>query len=176
MQTAQPTATPDTLKEGENAQPTATPDTANEVQTAQPTATPDTAKESENAQPTATPDTAKGAQPFPTLIPAQSYIKISIGDYSYAPMPLTEDASFTLKQSEEKQNTITIQKDGFTMSHSTCPDQTCVQQGEVTLENYKSRVLSNAIICLPNKVTLELLTAEEAQREWEFFSNLNTQK
>jgi hypothetical protein len=47
------------------------------------------------------------------------------------------------------------------MEDSTCENHDCVDQGEVTLENRKDRILGNMIICLPNQVTLQLLTPDE---------------
>ena len=49
------------------------------------------------------------------------------------------------------------------MESSNCDNQDCVGQGEVTLENRDSRILFNMVICLPHRLTLELLTREEAE-------------
>lgn len=43
-------------------------------------------------------------------------------------------------------NTIYAEKDGVSMSYADCPDKLCVRQGKIK---------SGAIICLPNRVTVE---------------------
>ena len=37
----------------------------------------------------------------------------------------------------------------------------CVMQGEITVDNYKTRVLTTYVICLPNDVSIEFIPAEE---------------
>jgi hypothetical protein len=63
-------------------------------------------------------------------------------------------------------NTVHISPDGFYMASATCNNQDCVHQGQVTLNNRDVRLLGNQVVCLPNKVILELLTPEEAQVVW----------
>ena len=36
-----------------------------------------------------------------------------------------------------------------------------LQQGEITVDNYKTRVLSTYVICLPNNVSIEFIPVEE---------------
>jgi hypothetical protein len=127
---------------------TAAPEPVEGVATPSPAA-----MEGENADPT----------PRPTLYPANSYLRISTGRGVYAPIPLVEDGSFKLTQGEGIENVIHVGKDSFYMESSTCDNQDCVEQGEVTLDNIEERILFNMVICLPNQVTLELLTPEEAQ-------------
>lgn len=45
-----------------------------------------------------------------------------------------------------KGNTICIESDGVSMTRADCPDRLCIKQGKIK---------SGAIICLPNKVTVE---------------------
>ena len=61
----------------------------------------------------------------------------------------------------EEVNLIHVTPDGFYMESSTCENQDCVNQGMVTLENRHSRILYNAVLCLPNMVSLALYTPEE---------------
>lgn len=63
-------------------------------------------------------------------------------------------------------NVVHISPDGFYMASATCDNQDCVHQGKVTLDNRDVRLLGNQVVCLPNKVILELLTPEEAQVVW----------
>ena len=46
------------------------------------------------------------------------------------------------------------------MESSSCDNQDCVGQGEITLDNYKTRILSTFVICLPNEVTIEMVPVE----------------
>ena len=48
-----------------------------------------------------------------------------------------------------------------------------MEQGEVSLSNREERLLGNMIICLPNNVTLELLTPAEAE---ELIAQANAQQ
>lgn len=43
-------------------------------------------------------------------------------------------------------NTILVERDGVSMTHADCPDKLCIRQGKIK---------GGAIICLPNKVTVE---------------------
>ena len=46
------------------------------------------------------------------------------------------------------------------MEYSSCENQDCVGQGEITMDNYKTRILSTFVICLPNNVTVEMVPVE----------------
>ena len=105
--------------------------------------------------------------PWPTLRPAQSYVRVSIGGQVAALLPLIEDTTYPVKQADGKENIISIGHNSVSMHSSTCENQDCVQQGEITLENKDTRVLFNMVVCLPNQVSLELLTADEAQAAYE---------
>ncbi len=62
-----------------------------------------------------------------------------------------------------EENVIAFTEDGVYMKSASCHNQLCVQQGEVTADNVATRFYRNQIICLPNRVTVELvLTDEEA--------------
>ncbi len=62
-----------------------------------------------------------------------------------------------------EENVISFTENGVVMKSATCHNQLCIGQGEVTLDNFRTRFYRNEIICLPNRVTVELvLTDEEA--------------
>ena len=46
-------------------------------------------------------------------------------------------------------NTVLVEKDGVSMKGADCPDKCCVQMGKITRSN-------ESIICLPNKVIVEI--------------------
>ena len=94
-----------------------------------------------------------------------AYLRVQAGDSVWEPIPLVDGGEYTMKQSDELVNVIHTTATGAVMHSSTCDNQSCVEQGWVTLENRESRVLGNLIICLPNEVVLEVLTPEEAGME-----------
>ena len=94
----------------------------------------------------------------------QGWLRIQVDDQVMEPVPLVADGEYVIEQPDGKQNVVRTSATGAVMHFSTCDNQSCVEQGEVTLENRDSRVLSNMIICLPNEVILEVLTPEEAAK------------
>ena len=114
----------------------------------------------------ATGDTSEAEGEDAAPKPANGYVLVSTATQSgWLPLPDEGEYSYTLKQTladgSEAQNVIHLTPDGVYMEDSTCDNHDCVDQGEVTLENRKDRILSNMIICLPNQVYLQLFTPEE---------------
>lgn len=95
----------------------------------------------------------------------QAYLRVQVGDEVWAPIALADGDEYTITQPSGATNVVHVTATGAVMHSSTCDNQSCVKQGEVTLENRDSRVLSNMIICLPNEVILEVLTPGEAGME-----------
>lgn len=95
----------------------------------------------------------------------QAYLRIQVKDQVWEAIPLTDGGEYVIDQQDGKTNVVHTTATGAVMHSSTCDNQSCVQQGEVTLENRDSRVLANMIICLPNEVILEVLTPAEAGME-----------
>ena len=93
----------------------------------------------------------------------KAVLRIQVGGETLPDLPLTEDGVYMVSQPEkEAVNVIHTTATGAVMHSSTCDNQNCVEQGEVTLDNRDWRVMGNLIVCLPNQVLLELLSAEEA--------------
>ncbi|MDL2235826.1 NusG domain II-containing protein [Christensenellaceae bacterium OttesenSCG-928-L17] len=90
------------------------------------------------------------------------YVNIYIDDEIHAQIPLSEPQTYTLTQSGDKVNEIVVEEDRVYMQAATCPEKDCVHQGAVTLENYNERPLREWIVCLPNRVTVELVAEESA--------------
>lgn len=112
-------------------------------------------------------DETASAGPAMTLPPADAYLSVQVDNVVFVPFPLTESRDIELPQPDGKLNVARVTEGSVQMHSSTCENQDCVLQGIVTLDNRDARVLGNAIVCLPNKVVLMLLTPEEAQREWD---------
>ena len=109
---------------------------------------------------------AEDAVPAPTPVPARGYVLVTTAtQMGLLPLPETEDYVFPLKQLRTDgtftENVIHLTPEGVYMESSTCENHDCIDEGIVTLENRKDRILGNMIICLPNQVTLQLLTPEE---------------
>lgn len=131
--------------------------------------------------PTATPaPTAEGqaaptAQVFPTatISPEEvplGYIFVQRGtDGGWVPLPTGEDILVTISdaQDESIKNVLRLSRTGFAMDFSTCDNQDCVHQGEVTFENMNDRVLMNMVLCLPHNLSVELYTTEDIIRMME---------
>ena len=94
---------------------------------------------------------------------AEAYLLMETSNRIYAPIPLNEENSFRITQSNGDYNIIHIGINSFYMEESNCENQDCVKEGTVTLENMNTRVLYNMIVCLPHQLSLELITPEEAE-------------
>ncbi len=95
------------------------------------------------------PDTATGTA------------RILVGNYLYKEVSLDEDQVIEIDQGNGIINHVEVKDGAIDMLDSSCPDQQCVGQGEITRENYEERILRNWIICLPNQVTIELTLEDE---------------
>ena len=148
--------------------PTKTP---TEAPTEEPTAT-EASTEAETAEATDAPtETAKAAS---VVQKPKAYLLVIIGDAVYQPVPLTGDGDYTVTQKAiGAENKIHVTAESIQMSSANCDNQDCVDQGEVSLSNREERLLGNMIICLPNNVTLELLTPAEAE---ELIAQANAQQ
>lgn len=94
----------------------------------------------------------------------KAYLLVTVGDTVYQPIPLTKETTYTVHQdATDATNVIHVTADSIWMESSTCEGQDCVKQGAVSLSNKGSRILGSMVICLPNQVTLELLTPAEVR-------------
>ena len=139
------------------ADPTATPvvteaPAATDVPEAEATAEPETTE-----APAETGDAAEEGIP---AMQAEAYLVVSVAGMMYEPIPLVEEGRYSIRR-DDFVNVIEVTPTSIKMHESSCDNQDCVEQGVVSLENYKDRVLQNMIICLPNEVVLELYTTEE---------------
>jgi len=135
-----------------------TPDTLPEiVPTAAPTATADPAAPAVTADPAASEASLED-------IP-QGYILVQAnGDGGWIPLPTTDEPLYiTIGREDDEtiKNTLRLWRDGFAMDSSTCDNQDCVQQGEVTIDNKDDRVLMHMVLCLPHNVSVELYSMDE---------------
>lgn len=87
--------------------------------------------------------------------------RILVGSYVYKTVSLDEDQIIEIDQGNNIVNHVEVKDGAIFMADSTCPDQQCVYQGEITPENYEDRALRNWVVCLPNQVTIELVLEDE---------------
>ena len=94
----------------------------------------------------------------------KAYLLITIDGRTYAPYALTAPGDYVITQKKKNaKNVVHVTEDSIQMESSTCDNQICVSEGIVTVDNKSSRILGSYIMCLPNGVTLELVTPEELE-------------
>ena len=87
---------------------------------------------------------------------ATGKINVYVNGVLYASEPLRPGQTLTVTQQDGSTNVIRMTEGGFYMESSSCHNQLCVQQGEVTQDNWTTRMLGTHILCLPNRVDAEL--------------------
>jgi len=85
---------------------------------------------------------------------------ISVDGKEYARVPLSKPRTVTVTQEDGSVNVVEVSDHGAMMAHSTCDNQLCVKMGEVTVDNWEYRPNQQFIICLPNRVSVELAVTE----------------
>ena len=87
----------------------------------------------------------------------ESEVLITVDGKEYARVPLSQPQTVTVTQEDGSVNEIVVTAQGAHMASSSCHNQLCVEMGEVTLDNYETRPNQAYIICLPNRVSVELI-------------------
>ncbi|MDL2319234.1 NusG domain II-containing protein [Eubacteriales bacterium OttesenSCG-928-A19] len=89
-------------------------------------------------------------------------VDIYVDGVLYATAPLDTAGEILVEQPGGEVNVVAISSDGSVrMAHSSCKNQLCVQQGQVTADNWTRRALGHTIVCLPNRVLVELALKED---------------
>ena len=122
---------------------------------------PDTLPAIEQPQPTV--DAPEATLAPDAAMPLGYILAQKNGDGGWIPLSTGEDMviSITDENDPSIKNVLRITQNGFMMESSTCDNQDCVDQGEVTLENMDERVLMNMVICLPHQLSVELYSIEQ---------------
>ena len=108
-----------------------------------------------------TETTASAVLPEDAGMPLGYILAQRNGDGGWIPLPTSDSMTITDEEDENIKNVIRLTPNGFYMESSTCDNQDCVEQGEVTLENMDERVLMNMVICLPHQLSVELYSIEQ---------------
>ena len=96
----------------------------------------------------------------------QAYLLMIVNKETKEPIPLTGEDTITISQNNgEFINVVKVTADSIVMESANCSNQDCIHQGMVSLNNANTRPLNKYIVCLPNQVTLALLTPEELNSE-----------
>lgn len=85
----------------------------------------------------------------------------------YATIPMDQPQTLRIEQETGEVNIVEIDENGAVMAYSSCKNQLCIEQGAVTRDNWTHRYMGRSIVCLPNRVVIELALedAEQIQRE-----------
>lgn len=84
-----------------------------------------------------------------------SKVVITVGGEVYDTLYLNEDTSYTVKLEDGSYNTFEIKDGDVDMVDASCPDKICVKHRSIHYNN-------DTIVCLPNKVVLEVTEAEDS--------------
>lgn len=76
-------------------------------------------------------------------------------------VPIVNGKDYTVRQEDGSVNVIRMTENGFYMLSSTCHNQLCIGQGEANADNWNRRSLGTHVICLPNRVDVELALTDE---------------
>lgn len=90
----------------------------------------------------------------------EDMVIISVDGKEYARVTLSKPRTVTVEQQNGCVNVVEVSGRGVVMRSSTCDNQLCVGMGEVTVDNWETRPNQQFIICLPNRVSVELAVTE----------------
>lgn len=84
---------------------------------------------------------------------------VQVDGAEYARIPLSQPQTLVIRQKSGAVNEVEVTETGARMVSSNCQNQHCVQQGHIAL--WETEWKGSVIVCLPNKVILELAEAAE---------------
>ena len=88
---------------------------------------------------------------------AAGVVRIYVDGKLHQEEKLGLEREIEITQKTGEKNILHLTPDGFYMAYSTCHNQLCIGQGQVTLDNYFNRSLGTHVLCLPNRVDVELV-------------------
>ena len=96
----------------------------------------------------------------PMTVVDEDMVIISVDGKEYARVPLSKPQTVTVAQKDGSVNVVEVSDHGAVMHSSTCDNQLSVEMGEVTVDNWEYRPNQQFIICLPNRVGVELAVTQ----------------
>lgn len=94
-------------------------------------------------------------------------VRVYVNGALYTQAALKAGEKITVTQPDGSINVIEMTDEGFFMAESSCKNQLCVHEGQVTRDNWPTRALGAHIICLPNRVDAELVTLGETEKPFD---------
>ncbi len=85
------------------------------------------------------------------------YARIYLDGELYQTVSLDQTTDVEIAQPDGSVNIVHISTDGVSMAYATCPNQNCVEQGVLTPKNSGTVLSNNWIVCLPNRVSVEVV-------------------
>ena len=90
----------------------------------------------------------------------ESMVIVTLDGEEIDRVPLSAPRTVTIEQPDGSVNVVEVSDHGAVMLSSTCDNQLCVHMGEVTVDNWEFRPNQAFIICLPNRVSVELVVVK----------------
>ncbi len=88
---------------------------------------------------------------------ATGQMNVYVNGKIYRTVDIIAGRDFEVRQEDGSVNVIRMTENGFYMLSSTCHNQLCIEQGEANADNWNLRSLGTHVICLPNRVDVELV-------------------
>ena len=85
-----------------------------------------------------------------------SQVRVTVDGAVVLTAPLSKDATYEIPQDDGSLNVIEVKDGGVRMIDANCRDGVCISQGE-------TRRATRTIVCLPHKLVVQLVPAEESE-------------
>ena len=92
---------------------------------------------------------------------AKGQMNVYVNGKLHDTVTIVNGKDYTVQQEDGSVNVIRMTENGFYMLSSTCHNQLCIGQGEANADNWNRRSLGTHVICLPNRVDVELVLTED---------------
>ena len=89
-------------------------------------------------------------------------VLVLVNGEPYAEQDIRAGETIIVSQPDGCENVVRMTENGFYMQSANCKNQDCVHQGEVNGDNYLLRTLGTSVICIPNRVEIRLVLADDA--------------
>ena len=83
-----------------------------------------------------------------------SKVRVTVDGKEYKEFNLKQDTTYTVELENGEWNTFMIKDGHVDMTEASCPDKLCVNHSDISYNH-------ETIVCLPNKVVLQIIDGEE---------------
>ena len=87
-------------------------------------------------------------------------VTIYVRDEVYTQVSVSDYGIIVIDQGDGHVNNVVIDESGVRMEYSTCKNQVCVHAGTLDPNDEDALLLNMSIVCLPNRVVVELSEGE----------------